>query len=58
MMYNIQVYDHTDDKGNTRLTVADSGIIRMSKAKDYLTFQMFDGVNYLYLRPTEAPVWT
>ena len=46
MMYNIQVYDHTDDKGNTRLTVADSGIIRMSKAKDYLTFQMFDGVNY------------
>ena len=46
MMYNIQVYDHTDDKGNTRLTVADSGVIRMSKAKDYLTFQMFDGVNY------------
>ena len=46
MMYNIQVYDHTDGKGNTRLTVADSGIIRMSKAKDYLTFQLFDGINY------------
>ncbi len=46
MMYNIQVYDHTTGKGNTRLTVADSGIIRMSKAKDYITFQMFDGVNY------------
>ncbi len=46
MMYNIQVYDHTAGKGNTRLTVADSGIIRMSKAKDYITFQMFDGVNY------------
>jgi len=46
MMYNIQVYDHSVGKGNTRITVADSGIIRMSKAKDYLTFQLFSGVNY------------
>ena len=46
MMYNIQVYDHTGSKGNTRITVADSGIIKMSKAKDYLTFQLFDGTNY------------
>ena len=46
MMYNIQVYDHTEGKGNTRITVADSGMIRMSKAKDYLTFQLYDGTNY------------
>ena len=46
MMYGIQVYDHTTDKGNTRITVADSGIIKMSKAKDYLTFQLFEGINY------------
>ena len=46
MMYNIQVYDHTTGKGNTRITVADSGLIKMSKAKDYLSFQLFDGVNY------------
>ena len=46
MMYNIQVYDHTVGKGNTRITVADSGIIKMPKAKDYLTFQLFEGVNY------------
>ena len=46
MMYNIQVYDHSSSKGNTRITVADSGIIRMSKAKDYLTFQLYDGTNY------------
>ena len=46
MMYNIQVYDHTVGKGNTRITVADSGVIKMSKAKDYLTFQLFDGINY------------
>jgi len=46
MMYNIQVYDHTGDRGNTRLTVADSGLLKMSKSKDYLTFQLYNGTNY------------
>ncbi len=46
MMYGVMVYDHTTDKGNLRLTVADSGIMKMSKAKDYLTFQLYDGTNY------------
>ena len=46
MMYGVMVYDHTTDRGNLRLTVADSGIMKMSKAKDYLTFQLFDGTNY------------
>ena len=46
MMHQIQVYDHSSSKGNTRITVADSGIIKMSKAKDYLTFQLYNGTNY------------
>ena len=46
MMYSIQVYDHSSNKGNTQITVADSGIIKMSKAKDYLTFQLYNGTNY------------
>jgi len=46
MMYKIQVYDHTVGKGNTRITVADSGMIKMSKSKDYLTFHLYDGTNY------------
>ena len=46
MMYNIQVYDHTSDRGNTRLTVADSGLLKMSKSKDYLIFQLYNGTNY------------
>ncbi len=46
MMYNIQVYDHSSGKGNTRITVADSGIIKMSKVKDYLTFSLYNGVSY------------
>ena len=46
MMYGVMVYDHTTERGNLRLTVADSGLMKMSKAKDYLTFQLFDGTNY------------
>ena len=46
MMYGVMVYDHLADKGNTRLTVADSGMMKMSKAKDYLTFQLYNGTNY------------
>ena len=46
MMYGVMVYDHSGSKGNTNLTVADSAIMKMSKSKDYLTFQLYDGVNY------------
>lgn len=46
MMYGVMVYDHTGNKGNTSVSVADSGIMKMSKAKDYLTFQLYDGYNY------------
>jgi len=46
MMYDVMVYDHSGGKGNTTVALADSAIIKMSKKKDYLTFTMFDGVNY------------
>ena len=32
MMYGVMVYDHTADKGNLRVTVADSGMMKMSNA--------------------------
>lgn len=46
MMHGIQVYDHTSGSGNLRITVADSGVLKMSKSKDYLTFTLYDGTNY------------
>lgn len=46
MMYDLMVYDHTGNKGNTALTIADSATIRISKGKDYLIFTLYDGVNY------------
>jgi len=46
MMYRVQVYDHTARRGNTSIIIADSAILKMSKAKDYLTFSLFNGSNY------------
>lgn len=45
MMKGVMLYDHSG-KGNTRLTIADSAEIRMSKDKSYLTIKMYDGTNY------------
>ena len=45
-MHGIQVYDHTSGAGNLRITVADSGMLKMAKSKDYLTFMLYDGTNY------------
>ncbi len=46
MMKDVMVYDHSGNRGNTTLTVADSGMMKMSKAKDYLTFILYNGTNY------------
>lgn len=46
MLYGVMVYDHTGNKGNTSLTLADSGMIRISRSKDYLSFTLYNGSNY------------
>ena len=43
MLYGVMVYDHTDGKANTSLSLADSATIKLSKAKDYLVFTMYNG---------------
>ena len=46
MMHDVMVYNHTDNKGNTSLTIADSAEMKMSKDKTYLTFVLYHGSNY------------
>ena len=38
-MHGVMVYDHTANKGNVSVTLADSAMIKMSKSKDYLQLQ-------------------
>ena len=45
MMEGVMLYDHTVS-GNTRLTLADSALMKMSADKSYLTFKMYNGTNY------------
>ncbi len=46
MMYGVMVYNHTDKKGNTDVTIADSALMKMTETKDALTFTLFHGTNY------------
>ncbi|MBP5218173.1 MAG: methionyl-tRNA formyltransferase [Bacteroidales bacterium] len=45
LMRDVMLYDHTG-RGNTRLTLADSAVMKMSKNKDYITIKMYNGTNY------------
>ena len=56
MMRGVMVYDHSANKGNSTVTLADSAVLRMSRSKDYLTFVMYNGTNYVEdntVKPTE-----
>ncbi|MBR5834758.1 MAG: methionyl-tRNA formyltransferase [Bacteroidales bacterium] len=46
IMHGVMVYNHTGNKGNTSLTLADSAMMSISRDKTYLSFIMFDGSNY------------
>lgn len=46
IMRGVMVYNHTGDKGNVSLTLADSAMMKMSKDKSFLSFTLYDGANY------------
>ena len=46
LMHDILVYDHTSGAGNTSLTVADSGLIRVSDDGATIVFKMYNGTSY------------
>ncbi|MBR5856584.1 MAG: LptF/LptG family permease [Bacteroidales bacterium] len=46
IMHNIMVYNHSGNKGNVSLTIADSGHVRLSNDKSSMIFTLFSGINY------------
>ena len=46
MMYNLMVYDHTKNDGNTSIIIAESGKIQITEDKKYLIFDMYNGRSY------------
>ncbi len=45
-LYTIKIYDHTGRKGNTKVTVADSGYMKMTTDESRLIVTLYDGYNY------------
>ena len=46
MMYDLIIYDHTGNTGNTSMTVADSGRIEITPDKENLIFNLYHGCSY------------
>ena len=46
MMYDFMVYEHTKGKGNTTVTLADSGMMKMTDDNRYMLVTLYDGVRY------------
>lgn len=45
-IYRVMIYNHTEGKGNTDVTVADSGLMESTPDGRYLIFTLFSGYNY------------
>ena len=46
IMRDVMVYNHTANKGNVSLTLADSALMKMSEDKSFLIFTLYNGSNY------------
>lgn len=46
MLYGVRIWDHLENKGNTLVTVADSGYMKVSDDEQYLIFTLFNGSSY------------
>jgi len=46
MMYDFMVYDHRDKKGNTKVTLADSGTMVVSDNQKYMIITLHGGKSY------------
>jgi lipopolysaccharide export system permease protein len=46
VLHDLLIYDHTKGKPNVKVTVADSGYLRMTEDKKYMVLNLYDGVNY------------
>ncbi len=46
MLYNLLIYDHTEKRGNVKVTVADSATMKMSANNRYMILTMYNGHSY------------
>ncbi len=54
MLYDLLIYDHTGGKPNESVTVADSGLLRITDDKKYMVLNLFHGMNYSEQKPRDT----
>ncbi len=58
-LYGLMIYDHTDENGNTVVTLAERGKIAQTKGKRYMVMELFNGssftdqINFTQATPSE-----
>jgi lipopolysaccharide export system permease protein len=52
MLYDLLIYDHTKGKSNESVTVADSGLLKITDDKRYMVLNLYNGENYVEQKPT------
>jgi len=55
MMYDVLIYDHTDKRGNTNVTIADSAYMKITEDKSYMLLTLFNGEKYEELPEDRKP---
>jgi lipopolysaccharide export system permease protein len=45
-LYDLLIYDHTQNKSNESVTVADSGYLKITEDKKYMVLNLYSGINY------------
>ena len=46
LLTDVMIYNHTNNAGNRKVTVADSAIMKMSEDKSYFSIKLFHGTDY------------
>lgn len=46
MLYDLMIYDHTLNRGNIKVSIADSGTMVITKDKKYMILTLYNGENY------------
>jgi lipopolysaccharide export system permease protein len=50
---NIKIYDHSERRGNTNLTIAEWGTMEFTEDELYLVFTLYNGHNYQEVKPRD-----
>jgi lipopolysaccharide export system permease protein len=53
VLYDLLIYDHTQNKSNESVTVADSGYLKITEDKQYMVLNLYNGINYSEEPPTD-----